>query len=111
MNSHHEVVIGDKTDAVARFYGVHFEHKIDSQQQEPMIVCGLKDKPSSTQAVFDHCQFFGNGTNRAAIKFLGVDTCQVISSRFESFKTDGELIQTFDGVSKHITVADSLIIP
>jgi len=106
-----DAIIGEEAVAVARFYGVHFEHKNHLDQHGPMVICGADKENSSTQAVFDHCVFMGNSAERPAIAFRGVDTCQMLGNRFEGFKYAGQLIQTDDQYSKNITQCDSLVIP
>ena len=111
LNAHQEVTVGTEADAIARFYGVHFEHqKNDGAQIGPMIVCGQAGKPGNVQAVFDRCIFMGNETKRPAIAFYGVNTCEVIATRFENFDNQELPIQQADPVNK-VIIRDPVNIP
>jgi len=85
QNMNQDVIVGNQLDALARFYGVHFEHKQEYPSENPMIVCGQEDVEGNVQVAFDRCAFFGNKTDRAAISFLGVNSCEVVGTRFENF--------------------------
>jgi hypothetical protein len=112
MNAHYEVTVGTRVDTIARFYGVHFEHKNKSPQREPMIVCGRTKEPANVQVSFDRCAFFGNGTERLAISCLGLHTCEVIATWFQNFATPSQPpIEHKEGASGCVVKRDLIVLP
>jgi len=95
QNEGQEVIVGNVHDSIARFYGVHFEHKNGLKATLPMVVCGKEQVPGNVQVAFDRCAFFGNGTDRAAISFHGVNACEVIGTRFENFQKNAAPIKVW----------------
>jgi len=97
QNEGHEVIVGNEFDSIARFYGVHFEHKNHLKTERPMIVCGKAQVAGNVQAAFDRCAFFGNESDRDAISFQGVNSCEVIGTRFENFQGNEAPIKLWSG--------------
>lgn len=95
QNDGQEVIVGSEHDSVARFYGVHFEHKTGLNTAAPMVVCGRR-VAGNVQVAMDRCAFFGNGTDRVAISFQGVNSCEVIGTRFENFLWNGAPIKLWN---------------
>jgi hypothetical protein len=96
QNEGQEVLVGNELDSIARFYGVHFEHKTRLKTNRPMIVCGEEHAVGNVQAAFDRCVFFGNGTDRVAIAFQqGVKSGEVIDTRFQNFRRENAPIKVF----------------
>lgn len=104
-----DVCVGLKADAIARFYGVHFEHNSDYTTMLPMVVCGRPGQPGNVQVAFDRCAFFGNASQRLAILFHpGVRACEVVGTWFQNFSNPKAPI---DGGAQDYSARSLVVIP
>ena len=96
QNMNQEAIVGNELDSIARFYGVHFEHKPEYGSKLPMVSCGKEQAGGNVQVAFDRCAFFGNKTDRAAIAFqAGVKSGEVIGTWLENFRQEKAPIKVF----------------